>query len=183
MASISDRMRDALNGQIGAEIHSSHLYLAMSAYFQSLDLAGSAHWMRVQAAEENVHVQKLFDFVVERGGRVILDAIARPPAEWESPQACFEAALEHERMISGRINNLINLARQDGDHASESFLRWFVDEQVEEEASVDRIIKMFRIGGGQPVALLMLDRELAARVLSPAAVAAVTASAAPQQGA
>lgn len=163
MASISEKMQDALNGQINAETYSSHLYLAMSAYFESLDLPGFANWMRVQAREEDVHIQKLFDYVFERGGRVILGAIEAPPAEWQSPLAAFEAAFEHEQLISKGIADLVDLAISESDRASESFLRWYVDEQVEEEASVDAVVKSVRLGGGQPVAMLMLDRELAAR--------------------
>ena len=166
MASISERMQDALNGQIQAETHSSYLYLAMSAYFESLDLPGFANWMRVQAKEEDVHIQKLFDYIVERGGRVVLAAIEAPPREWSSPLAAFENAFAHEQQISAKISKLVDLAIEDGDRASESFLRWFVDEQVEEEASVDAVVKSVRLGGGQPVAMLMLDRELATRQLT-----------------
>ncbi len=163
MASISEKIQTALNGQINAEMYSSHLYLAMSAYLESLDLPGFGHWMRIQAEEEQVHVTKLFNYIVERGGRVILSGIDSPPAEWESPLAAFEAAFGHEQEISDKIDDLVGLAHTEKDRATESLLRWYVDEQVEEEASVDRIVKMLRIGAGQPVALLMLDRELEGR--------------------
>jgi len=169
MATLSQSITDALNGQIGAEMYSANLYLAMSAYFESLDLPGFGHWMRVQAREEQAHVDKLFGYIVERGGRVALAQIEAPPLEWGSPLAAFEAAYDHECEISQRIHDLVGLAHTEKDRATESLLRWYVDEQVEEEASVDRVVKMLRIGDNQPVAMLMMDRELAAR---PAAVAA-----------
>ncbi len=171
MATISTKIQDALNSQINAEMYSAYIYLAMSAYFESLDLPGHANWMRVQAQEEGLHVDKLFDYVAERGGRVILEAIDKPPSEWESPLAAFEAALAHECEITKRIDDMVGLALEQRDRASESFLRWYVDEQVEEEASVDRVIKMLRMSQGHPTAMLMIDRELAARVLVPPAAA------------
>ncbi len=163
MASISEKMQDALNGQINAETYSSHLYLAMSAYFESIDLPGFANWMRVQAREEDVHIQKLFDYVFERSGRVILGAIEGPPAEWQSPLTVFEAAFEHEQLISKGIADLVDLAISESDRASESFLRWYVDEQVEEEASIGGIISKLKLVKDDGYGLLMIDNELGAR--------------------
>ena len=164
---LSEKMQQALNGQINAEMYSSHLYLAMSAYFESLDLPGFANWMRIQAQEETLHVDKLFSFIVERGGRVQLEAIDKPPAEWQSPLDAFTASFQHEQQITILINNLVGVAEDEKDRASESFLRWFVDEQVEEESSVDSVVKMLRMSEGQAAAMFMLDRELATRVVSP----------------
>jgi ferritin len=169
MAAINDKLQKALNDQINAELFSSYLYLSMSAYFESQDLPGFANWMRVQAREEDLHVQKFFDYIVERGGRVMLEAIAKPRTEWGSALEAFEEALAHERSISARISDLVELALEQKDRATHSFLQWFVDEQVEEEASADQVVKAVRLGGGQPVAMLMLDRELAARVFTPPA--------------
>ncbi len=169
---LSDKMQQALNGQINAEMYSSHLYLAMSAYFESLDLPGFANWMRVQANEESLHVDKFFAYIVERGGRVELEAIDKPPAEWQSPLDAFSASFQHEQKITVLINDLVGVAEDEKDRASESFLRWFVDEQVEEEASVDRVVKMLRMSDGQAAAMFMLDRELAARVVTPPTPAA-----------
>ncbi len=166
---VTQRIQDALNEQISVEIYSSHLYMAMSAYFESLDLAGFANWMMVQAKEELLHVDKLFAFIAERGGRVVLGAIDAPPEEWANPLDAFSAAYEHEQGISEKINDLVALAVEENDRASESFLRWFVDEQVEEEASVDRLVKMLRMSEGQPAAMFMIDRDLAARLLVAAA--------------
>lgn len=168
MAAISKKIQDALNGQINAEMYSTNLYLAMSAYFESLDLAGFAHWMRVQAKEEDLHVKKLVDYIAERGGRVRIGAVEAPPFEWKSALDAFESTYEHEQEISARIAALVSLCREERDAATESYLRWFVDEQVEEEASVDRVVKMLRLGQGQAVAMLMLDREMAQRPAAPA---------------
>jgi ferritin len=168
MASITEKIQGALNQQINAEMYSTNLYLSMSAYFEAQDLPGFGHWMRVQADEENLHVTKLFDYIIERGGRVILKAVAEPPVEWKSPLEAFEATLAHEEEITTMISDLVGLSHEAHDRASESFLRWFVDEQVEEEASVDRVLKMLRLGAGEPVAMLMLDREMASRPAAPA---------------
>jgi ferritin len=160
---LDHELQGAFNAQINAEIYSAHLYLAMAAYFESQDLSGSAHWMRMQTKEERFHAERLITYVTDRAGRVVLDAIAKPPLEWPSPTAAFEAALTHEREITGRLNSLTGLAIDRSDHATVSLLRWFLDEQVEEEATLDRLIKQLHLGGDSPVARLMLDRELANR--------------------
>jgi len=167
MATIGTKMQEALNRHINAEIYSSYLYLAMSAYFESLNLPGFANWMRVQSQEEALHFNKFFDYVHERGGRITLDAIEKPPAEWSSPLDAFRATYEHEKMVTELIDKLVEVAIEERDRPTESFLKWFVDEQVEEEATVDRIVKTLEMGGESPVALLMLDREMAARVFAP----------------
>jgi len=169
MAAINDKMQEALNEQINAELFSSYLYLSMSAYFASQDLPGFANWMRVQAREEEFHVQKFFDYIIERGGRVVLEAIEKPRMEWSSALEAFQEALAHEQMITSRVGDLVELAVAEKDRASQSFLQWFVDEQVEEEASVDQAVKAIKLGAGQPVAMLMLDRELGARTFTPPA--------------
>ncbi len=166
MASLSEKMQGALNGQINAEMYSSYLYLSMSAYFEAMDLSGFANWMRVQAREEELHVQKIFNFIVERGGRVVLEAIEKPPMDWNGPLDAFQAAFEHEQKVSALISDLVALAREQHDPATETFLHWFVDEQVEEEANVDRIVKMLRMSDGQAAAMFMIDRDLAARVFT-----------------
>ncbi|MEW6352165.1 MAG: ferritin [Thermodesulfobacteriota bacterium] len=163
---ISKELQDAMNSQMNAELYSSYLYLSMSGYFESINLPGAANWMRCQAQEELVHVMKFFTFLKERGGRVRMAAIDGPPNEWDSPLAAFEAAYRHEQLVSGRINDLVDLAIQQKDHASNNFLQWFVAEQVEEEASADAVIQQIKLagdGGG----LFMVDKELAARVFAP----------------
>jgi len=160
---ISKKMEKALNEQINAEMYSAYLYLAMAAYFESENLSGCAAWMRIQVQEEMGHAMKFFGFINERGGRVVLKAIDQPAKEWKSPLAAFEASLEHEQMITGRINDLVDLAIAGKDHASNAFLQWFVTEQVEEETSVDKIIQMLKMADKAPGALFMIDRELGRR--------------------
>lgn len=164
---ISKKMENALNEQINAELYSAYLYLAMAAYFESENLPGFAVWMRVQFEEETSHAMKIFDFVNERRGRVALKAIDKPAKEWKSPLAAFEASFEHEQMVSGRINELVNLALAEKDHATNAFLQWFVTEQVEEETSVDTIVQKLKMADKAPGALFMIDQELGQRTFNP----------------
>ena len=162
----------ALNEQINAEIYSSYLYLSMSSYFETVNLAGAASWFRVQAQEELSHAMKFFDFVGERGGRVTLAAIEGPPTEWEAPLAVFENAYEHEQHVTALIDGLVELALKESDHATNNFLQWFVGEQVEEEASADAVVQQLKLVGGDGGGLFMVDRELGTRVFTPPAGAA-----------
>ena len=166
---ISEKMQQAINEQINAELHSAYLYLSMAAYFQNENLPGFAGWMTAQAQEEMVHAMKFFRFLCERGGRVLLEAIAAPQRQWDSPAAAFEAALAHERYITGRINDLLALARSENDPASEIFLQWYVTEQVEEEASAESVVSRLKLTAGAPGGLFMLDRELGQRTFTPPA--------------
>ena len=166
---IGKKMEEALNDQINAELYSAYLYLAMAAYFESENLAGFASWMRVQTQEETAHAMKFFDFINERGGRVTLKAIDEPQKQWKSPLAAFKAAYEHEQMITGRINDLVNLAIKGKDHATNAFLQWFVNEQVEEETSVDSVVQTLKMAEKAPGALFMIDRELGQRTFTPPA--------------
>ena len=160
---LSKKMQDALNGQINAEMFSSYLYLAMSAYFESINMSGMAGWMRAQAAEEEMHAMKIFDFIGDRGGRVTLSAIDAPQTEWKSPLAAFQAAYEHEQKVTGLINGLVELAGKENDPATNIFLQWFVTEQVEEEKTADDIVQKLKMVQDQPGPLYMLDKELGAR--------------------
>jgi len=164
---ISKKMQDALNEQVNAELYSAYLYLAMEAYFESLNLAGFANWMRIQTQEEALHAMKIYDFVNERGGKVSLKAIAQPPSEWDSPLAVFEAVYKHEQKVTGLINKLVNLAVQEKDHATNSFLQWFVNEQVEEEASANGVLQKLKLVDKTPGGIFMLDSELGQRVFTP----------------
>ena len=161
---IDGRMQEALNRHANAEFYSSYLYLSMSAYFQSINLPGFAHWMRVQAREELAHAMKFYDYVVERGGRVSLQVVEAPTAQWDSPLAAFEDAYRHEQKVTGLINHLVDEAVQTRDHATNNFLQWFVSEQVEEEASADAIVQKLKLMGDAPGGLFMIDHELAQRV-------------------
>ncbi|HEX2950180.1 MAG TPA: ferritin [Armatimonadota bacterium] len=166
---ISDTMQDALNDQMNFELFSAYLYLSMSAYFQSLNLPGFANWMHVQAQEEMVHVMKFYNFILGRGGRVLLKTIDGPQTDWSAPIAPFEDAYAHEQKVTARINNLINLAIDERDHATNAFLQWFVTEQVEEESNVDAVVRQLRLVGEDKSGLFMIDRELGTRVFVPPA--------------
>jgi ferritin len=160
---ISDKMEQALNAQINAELYSAYVYLSMAAYFESKDLPGMASWMIAQAQEERAHAMKIYQHIVERGGRVALAAIDGPPTEWASPAAVFEAAYKHEQHVTKLIHDLVALSIEQKDYASKSMLDWFVDEQVEEEASASAIVAKLQMIGEDGPALLMLDSELGAR--------------------
>jgi ferritin len=160
---IGTKMQDAINRQIREELASAYIYLGMSAYLESLSLPGFAHWMRVQSQEELAHALKFFDHVVERGGRVALEGIETPPLQYAGPADVFEKALAHERYITNCINDLYGLAMGEKEYGSLGLLQWFVDEQVEEEAHASQIVETLRRIGDKGQALVMLDRQLAAR--------------------
>jgi len=160
-------MEEALNGQVNAEMYSAYLYLSMESYFRSLNLSGFANWMRVQVQEELMHAIKIYDFVNERGGRVTLKAIEGPPTKWESPLAVFEAVYAHEQKVTGLINELVDLAIKEKDHATDTVLQSFVNEQVEEESSADEIVQQLKMMKNAPGGMFMLDRELGQRVFTP----------------
>ncbi|MHC4644539.1 MAG: ferritin [Planctomycetota bacterium] len=166
---ISKKMQDALNEQVNAELYSGYLYLSMEAYFESVNLPGFASWMRVQTQEEMMHAMKMYDYVNERGGRVTLKAIDCPPTEWKSPLAVFQAVYEHEQKVTSLINNLVNLALEEKDHAAHIFLQWFVNEQVEEEKSADDVVQKLKLMADAPGGMYMLDNEMAQRVFTPPA--------------
>ena len=160
---ISRKMQDAINKQIVAELWSGYIYLSMAAYFDSMSLKGFAGWMRNQAMEEQVHAMKFYNYVNDRGGKVKLGAIEAPPTAWKSPQDAFQYGLKHEGKVTALINNLVDLAAKEKDHASSSFLQWYVDEQVEEEASFGGIVDKLRLVAGTKNGLFMIDKEMAAR--------------------
>ncbi len=166
---IKQRVADAINKQINAEMYSAYLYLSMAAYFESENLSGFSNWMRIQFEEEQFHGLKLFNYLHERGGSVELEAIDKPKTEWNSITEVFEETLTHERHVTSLINNLMDIALEESDHATASFLRWYIDEQVEEEAAAESILTQLKFIGGQGNAILMLDREFATRVFTPPA--------------
>ncbi len=168
---ISKKMETALNGQINAELYSAYLYLSMEAYFESENLPGFAKWMRAQTQEEVTHAMKIYDFVNERGDRVTLKSIEQPPTKWKSPLDAFEAVYRHEQKVTGLINKLMDLAIKGKDHAANTFLQWFVNEQVEEESSVDTVLQELKRAEGAAGAMFMIDRELGQRVFTPPATA------------
>jgi ferritin len=160
---LSDKMQAALNNQLNAELYSGYLYLSMNAYFKALNLDGFANWMYYQAQEELTHGMKFYDFINQRGGQVTLDQIEAPPTSWESPLAVFEATLVHEQKVTGLINDLMEVALSERDHATQIFLQWFVSEQVEEEESVGGVLEQLKLMGTAKGGLFMIDRELAKR--------------------
>lgn len=163
---LKERVQNAINDQINAEIYSAYLYLSMQSYFQSISLGGFATWMQSQVQEELMHSMKLYDFVGERGGRVVLDTIEKPESDWKSPLIAFENILKHEQLVSSLINDLLELAILEKDHATQIFLQWFVTEQVEEEATVGEVVDKLKLIDNDSSGLFFLDAELGKRVFT-----------------
>ena len=153
----------AINEQIQAELYSAYLYLSMAAYSAAENLPGFAHWMKVQSQEETEHAMKFFNYVNERGGRVVLKALDQPPVEFGSPVDLFKKVLEHEQLVTGLINDLYELAVKENDYATQVLLHWFIEEQVEEEASAAQIVETLKMAGDKGNALIMVDKGLAKR--------------------
>ncbi|HNU54141.1 MAG TPA: ferritin [Candidatus Syntrophosphaera sp.] len=164
---ISKTLEKAINEQINKELFSEYLYISMQAWFANENLDGMASWMKAQSEEEHFHAMKFFDYLIERGGKVELMAIEKPEVDFGNPLKAFKAALEHEQFVTKSINNLMDIAISENDHASRGFLQWYVDEQVEEEASVDRIVSQLEMIGDNMHGILMLDRELSSRTFTP----------------
>jgi ferritin len=164
---LSEKMGKAINDQVKWELYSAYLYLSMAAYFEDIGLPGFANWMRVQDQEERFHAMKFFNFVIERGGRMTLQAIDAPPSEWDSPLHAFEETLKHEQGVTARINGLMDQAIKEKDHATVSFLHWYIDEQVEEESGVADVINKLKLVEKTSGGFFMLDKEMATRVFTP----------------
>ena len=160
---IKDKVAKAINKQINAELYSSYLYLGMAAYFEMKNWSGFGHWMRLQANEEHAHAMKFFDFVLERGGEVVLDDIKAAATDWKTPLDVFEEVYKHELKVTALINDLLKVARQEDDPATESLLKWFIDEQVEEEAHAKQIVDKLKLIKDSANGLFMLDHELGER--------------------
>lgn len=160
---MSDRLAEAFNRQITLEFASSYTYLQLAAYFEDVSLTGFAGWMRAQAVEEWQHGLKFYDFVLDRGNQVELGAIEAPDVRPGSALGAFQAALEHERLVTSAISELYALAQEERDGSSYPLLQWFLAEQVEEEATVGEIVDQLVLAADSPAAILMLDRENAGR--------------------
>ncbi|HIS83568.1 ferritin [bacterium] len=160
---ISEKLEKAFNDQINKELYSEYLYLSMQAYFERLNLKGFVNWMNVQVQEEHAHAMGMFNYVHERGGKVELEAIDKPQVEWNSPLHVFEEVLKHEEFVTSRINALMDVAEEVKDRAALSFLDWYLKEQVEEESNVGGVLATLKLIKDDAKALLMLDKELAAR--------------------
>ena len=164
---IGKKLNDAMNEQIKNELESYYIYLSMAAWLHSKSLDGMGHWMRVQAHEEMVHAMKFFNHLIDRGGKVALKDLKQLKVQWKSPLEVFQDAFEHEKFISKKINDLMSIARQEKEYASEPLLAWFTDEQIEEESNANKITEQLEMVGADKSGLLMLDRELAARAYPP----------------
>jgi ferritin len=164
---IGKKLNDAMNEQIKNELESYYIYLSMAAWLHSKALDGMGHWMRVQAHEEMLHAMKFFNHLIDRGGKVVLKDLKQLKIQWKSAIEVFQDALEHEKFISKKINDLMSIARQEKEYASEPLLAWFTDEQIEEESNANKITEQLEMVGADKSGLLMLDRELAARAYPP----------------
>jgi ferritin len=156
-------VQDAMNEQLNNELFSAYQYLSMAAYCEGANLPGFAHWMRSQSQEELEHAMKFYDFILERNGRVVLGAIDQPVVDFGSPLEVFEQALGHEQKVTEMINDLYGLAATENDYASQTFLQWFVTEQVEEEKNAGDVLENLKMVGDKSEALFLLDRELGRR--------------------
>ena len=164
---IGKKLNDAMNEQIKNELESYYIYLSMAAWLHAKALDGMGHWMRVQAHEEMLHAMKFFNHLIDRGGKVVLKDLKQLKIQWKSPIEVFQDAFEHEKFISKKINELMSIARQEKEYASEPLLAWFTDEQIEEESNANKITEQLEMVGADKSGLLMLDRELAARAYPP----------------
>ena len=160
---LTEKVQNALNSQIKEELQSAYVYLAMSAESDRLGLPGFANWFKMQYGEELAHADRFFNFILERDGEVELHALDKPSVSGESPLSLFEKAFAHEQHITACIFKLKDLAREESDHATDVFLEWFVNEQVEEEASTRTVIDQLKLVEGNPNGLFMIDRELSNR--------------------
>ena len=160
---IKEKILKILNKQINEELYSSYLYLSMSNFFSSLNLDGFAKWMRMQSQEEYEHGMKIYDYILQREGKVILAKIETPIAVWKSPLEVFQETLKHEKHISSCIHSIIDMAIQEKDHATTQFFQWFVGEQVEEEANASNIVEKMKMVGDNKSGIFMLDREMGKR--------------------
>jgi ferritin len=165
---IGPKTIEAINEQINMELYSAYLYQAMSAHFAVAGFKGVANWLDVQTKEEMFHARKLYDYMLSQGGKVVFKPIDAPPAEVGTPLVAFQSALEHEKKVTASINNLVSIAIEEGDRASEIFLQWFVTEQVEEEENANDVIDKLKLAGENGPGLFMVDNELADRVFTSA---------------
>jgi ferritin len=164
---LSKKLEEALNKQVTAEFYSAHLYLSMSAYFSEKNLPGFANWMNVQYQEESSHALKLYNYIIDRGGKVTLEKIDAPPVEWKSLLDVVEETYKHEQHVTSLINDLVDLAIHEKDHATVNLLQWYIAEQVEEEANVGSLLEDVKMASESSSAILMLDRELRGRKFTP----------------
>lgn len=164
---INEKLEKAFNDQINKELYSAYLYLAMKSKFAEMNLNGFVNWFNVQVQEEQAHGMGMYDYVLERGGKITLEAIDKPEVKSENILEIFEQVLEHEEYVTSRINALMDVAEETKDRAALSFLDWYLKEQVEEESNVGGLLATLKLIGDDKKALLMLDKDLLARVFNP----------------
>jgi len=164
---LSEKMVKKLNHQINRELFSAYLYQSMASYADSEGLSGFANWFKIQAKEEEFHAEKFYNYINQQGSRVIMEAIEQPETQFSSMLDLFEKTLKHEKVVTSLINELVKLAREENDYATESILQWYVTEQVEEEANPAEMIQKLKFVGKDGRGLLMLDKELASRTFTP----------------
>ena len=164
---INEKLQNEFNVQINKELYSEYLYLAMKTYFMEQNLMGFVNWFDVQVQEEHAHAMGMFDYLNERGGQIELMSIDKPEFSGKTPLEIFEEVLKHEQYVTSRINTVYDVAEEVRDRAAMKFLDWYIDEQVEEEASVDGVLSTLRLIGDDKNALLLLDKDLATRVFNP----------------
>lgn len=164
---LSEKMLEKLNDQINKETYSAYMYLAMKVYATCEGLEGVANWYDAQMREELEHAGRIYDYVTRQGGKVMLESIDKPPQDYSSARDLFEKTLEHERKVTGLIEECMSLAKAENDSATEIFLQWFVTEQVEEEDNVSAILQKLKLAGDGGSGLFMIDNELGKRTYSP----------------
>ncbi len=162
----SKAVEAGINDQIMKEFYSAYLYLSMAAFCEAENFPGFSHWLRLQYQEEISHAERLYNFLLNRGGKVVLQAIAKPPSSFKGPWEVMEQALKHEKEVTTAIHELYELTGKEKDYASQMELQWFISEQVEEERTVEEIIAQLQMAGDSPPGLLLIDRQLASRTLS-----------------
>ena len=160
---LSEKIQQALNNQLNSEFSSAYTYLSLAAYFEDLELNGFAHWMKIQYQEELMHAERIYAFINDRDGRVRLQALAAPQGDWDSPLDAFKFALKGERALSERIYEVVDEALAERDHATHTFMQWFVNEQVEEEAIVRNIVSDMELIIESRDGIFLMDRDLAGR--------------------
>lgn len=164
---INEKVAKVLIDQVNKELYSAYLYLSMSAYFSNIGLLGFANWMRVQVQEEQAHAMLMYDFLINRGEKIVLSSIDMPPNNWQNPLQVMEEVLKHEEFVTSLINNIVSVAEEVKDRATMSYFNWFVDEQVEEESNAQDIISKLKLIGDDKSALYLLDKDLSARMFNP----------------
>lgn len=160
---LTKKLQDALNEQINREFFAEYLYLSMSAYLESIEMEGFANYFNVQAQEEHFHAMKMFNFVHDKGGRVILKSLKEPKSDYTSVINVIEESLKHEKYVTKSINELMDTAIKENDHSVKSFLQWYIDEQVEEEATITKLLAKLKLIKGEGLGLLTLDSNLLTR--------------------